>query len=368
MNKLDKHPADRMTPVQRREAIISGKPFDRMPVNLFMPDIKARMINCNISDLYLNKEAIVAAEVEAYQRYGSDWLFIGPNSKGIAEALGADICYPENEMPFIADYVLKDYADLDQYIPAITNINPRLNFFYQVARDLADLATGVVNLSVSLGGPLTIASYLRGTEQILRDFRKNPEELHRLLRIVVDSQKNIIKAYQDIPEVHFSLADPVASGSLLAPKYFEEFVLPYLHELAETVHEYHASGPSLHICGSVERLWHYIKTLPIETFSIDNRSDLREAIDYFQEDFRITGNVPPVEVMYRGNREDVFEAVKACIHAGQGDPRKLTLSVGCDIPYKAPLENLQHYMDCVREFGTYECIQRQYALEWIKEQ
>lgn len=366
MTQLKKHPADDLTPVQRRTRIAQGLSFDRMPVNLFMPDIKARMLDCPIRDLYLDADTIVQAEVEAYNRYGSDWLFIGPNSKGIAQALGADISYPENAMPFIASYVLSDYKDLDNYTVQSPKSHPRLAFFYQVARDLAFQADGVVNLSVSLGGPLTIASYLRGTEQVLRDLRRQPENLHNLLRIIVETQKAIIRSYADLPAIHFSLADPVASGSLLAPQYFEAFVLPYLQELAQTVLDNRQTGASLHICGAVERLWHYIRTLPLATFSIDNQSNLAEAIHYFQDHFRITGNVPPVEVMYQGKEADVHSAVLACVQACQGDPRKLTLSVGCDIPYKAPLDNLQYYMDAAREYANYETLRRQYPLEWVQ--
>lgn len=358
MHKVKIHPADQMTPFERKKAIASGKPFDRMLVNLFMPDIKARMIGCNIDDLYHDIDKIIEAEVYAYEKYGSDWMFTGPNSKGVASSLGAKVEYFNDKLPIISEYVLTDYSLLDNMEPVYVEESERLQFFKKVAEGLSEKAAGVVNILISLGGPLTIASYFRGTETIMRDLRKNSTNLHKLLRIIVDTQKNIIDAYQDIPGLTFALADPVASGSLLSPKYFKEFALPYLTELTNYIYQKRLEGPSLHMCGKMERFWPDIKTLNLSTFSIDNVSDLKEAVTFFAETFPITGNVPPVEVMYNGDKGKVYRAVIDCIEAVEGNPLKCILGFGCDIPYNAPLENIQHYMDAVRQHGNYEQLQK----------
>lgn len=360
MQKVKIHPADQMTPVERKQAVESGKSFDRMPVNLFMPDIKARMIECNISDLYNDVDKIIEAEVHAYEKYGSDWMFTGPNSKGIASSLGVKVEYFNAKLPKIAEYILTDYSQLNQIEPVQIEESERLQLFKRVAEGLADKAAGVVNISISLGGPLTIASYFRGTEILLRDLRKNPANLHQLLRIIVETQKNVVDAYQDIPGLTFALADPVASGSLLSPTYFKEFSLPYLNELADYIYRKRLEGPSLHMCGKMERFWPEIKTLNLSTFSIDNASDLKEAVDYFADRFPITGNVPPVDIMYNGDKEKIFQAVIECIRAVEGNPHKCTLGVGCDIPYNAPLENINYYMEAVRHYGNYEQLQKYY--------
>lgn len=359
--KLKHHPADSMTPIQRKLAINNQQPFDRMPVNLFIPDIKAKMIGCSIRDLYLNEDRIVQAEIEAYQNYGMDWMFTGPNSKGIAMSLGVPVTFPEDRSPFVTEYILEDYQTLEDLKILSYDQSDRLLFFERVVKRLSDIGSAVVNIGVSLGGPLTIASYLRGTENLLRDMRKRPELLKRLIKIIVARQKEVVDHFASIPGITFALADPVASGSLLPAPMFREFAYPALMEISQYVKERADHLPSLHMCGKVERIWPEIKCLDLSTFSIDNACNLQEAVDYFGDKFPITGNVPPVEVMYQGGKKEIYEAVLNCIDAVNGDPRLCVLGLGCDMPYKAPLENIQYFMDAVREYGKYSILQEKYG-------
>lgn len=361
MKRLTKHPLDEMTPIERAQAIQKNLPFDRMPVNLFMPDIKSRMIGCQVGDLYQDVDCMVQAEIEAYQRYGADWLFTGPNSKGIAVSLGASVVYPVNGLPRIKEYILTDYSDLDQIYPVRVEDSDRLGLFQEVVKRLSQAGSGVVNIGASLGGTLTIASYLRGTENLLRDMRKHPAQLHLLLGKVILAQKLVVDQFKKIPGITFAMADPLASGSLLSPKLFKEFALPYLQELSQYIVQETNTRPSLHMCGRVERFWPEIKSLDLATFSIDNASNMRQAIEFFGDKFPVTGNVPPVEVMYKAGKEEVYQAVRACIEAAKGNPRVGTLGVGCDIPLAAPLENIQHYMDAVRQFASYPVLKNQYG-------
>ncbi|MBG9980228.1 uroporphyrinogen decarboxylase family protein [Facklamia sp. DSM 111018] len=360
MKKLEKHPEDQMTPIERAEAIRKGESFDRMPVNLFIPDIKSKLIDCKVKDLYFDVDKIVEAEFRAYDDYGMDWLFTGPNSRGIAESLGAEVKYLDDDLPKIASYVLGDYGQMKGIEMNFSDNHPRIRLYHKVVESLSDGGAGIVNIGTSVGGPLTIASYLRGTETLLRDMRRNPEQLKQLLELIVQTQKRIVDAYKNIPGITFALADPVASGSLLPPKYFRAFAYPYLQEIVNYINHSAGHKPSLHMCGNVERIWPEIKSLDLSTFSIDNASDIKQAVDYFSDKFTITGNVAPVEVMYKGSKQEVYQAVQNCVERVYGDPSKATLGLGCDMPLRAPLDNIQHYMDAVRYYASYEQVVRLY--------
>lgn len=361
MKKLERHPEDQMTPIERAEAIKKGEAFDRMPVNLFIPDIKSKLINCKVKDLYFDVDKIVAAEFRAYNDYGIDWLFTGPNSRGIAESLGADIKYLDDELPKIASYKLSDYEQMRDIDMNLSDNHPRIKLYQKVVERLSDSGAGIVNIGTSVGGPITIASYLRGTETLLRDMRRNPEQLKQLLDLIVQAQKKIVDSYKNIPGITFALADPVASGSLLPPKYFRAFAYPYLKEIVNYINQHAGHKPSLHMCGNVERIWPEIKSFDLTTFSIDNASDIKQAVDYFSDKFTITGNVAPVEVMYKGGKREVYQAVRNCVERVSGDPTKATLGLGCDMPLKAPLANIQHYMDAVRSYASYKQVVKLYS-------
>ncbi len=315
MEKFKKNYYDKMTPVERLTAINAGQEFDRLPAVLFIPDLKAKLINCSIRDLYFDKEKIIQAEQAAYDRFGSDAIFLGPNSKGIATAFGTKIDYPLDRLPQITHYP----------------------YSY-------------------LGGTVTVASYLRGIEVLLKDMRKNKEQVQELLQRVLKSQKLIVDSYCEIPGIRFAIADPVASGSLMSPRFFKEFAMPCLIELCHYIKQKSGHGPLLHMCGKMEKVWPEIKDLPLDTFSIDNASSMEEAIDCFGEKFSITGNVPPVDVMYEGTAEMIDQSVKQCVDASKSNPRKLRLAFGCDMPYLAPVENIDYFMQAVRKHASMESI------------
>lgn len=356
MEKFKKHYYDKMTPVERLTAINAGQEFDRLPAVLFIPDLKAKLINCSIRDLYFDKEKIIQAEQAAYDRFGSDAIFLGPNSKGIATAFGTKIDYPLDSLPQITHYPLSSYDDLEQVEAEKVLSCERILFFKEVLKDIGSRASGVVPFYSYLGGTVTVASYLRGIEVLLKDMRKNKEQVHELLQRVLKSQMLIVDSYCEIPGIRFAIADPVASGSLMSPRFFKEFALPCLMELCCYIKQKTGYGPLLHMCGKMEKVWPEIKELSLDSFSIDNASSMEEAIDFFGEKFSITGNIPPVDVMYEGTAEMIDQSVKQCIDASQSNPRKLRLAFGCDMPYLAPVENIDHFMQAVRKHASMESI------------
>ena len=353
---LKAHPADRLTPVERAFALAHGERYDRLPVSLFVGEIKALLYGVTMDKLVDSVEDIVNAEVHCFNTYGADGISSGPNSFGIARAMGADVVFPPDSIPHTVSDVLTTYEKLDDlgtFDPATTW--PVCNR-YESCGILSEQAEGLVGVSASVGGPLTIASYLRGVTNLLKDMRRDKENVKRLLEVVVANQKRCIDAFSRFG-VTISLGDPVASGSLLSPKYFREFAMPALREVSDYAFEKTGKKPTLHICGRTERVWEDIKTLNLASYSLDNESSLLDAAKFFGDKMALVGNVPPVDVMYEGDREAIFASVKENFAAGIHAKKGYVLAFGCDIPPLAPPENLQHFMDAARYYGAYERIQ-----------
>ena len=76
--------------------------------------------------------------------------------------------------------------------PVEAKRDPRIAVFIEEAKILSEEAQGIVPIEASIGGGhFTITSSLRGVEKLL-SCRKYGEEVHRLMRIVTDSQKSCI--------------------------------------------------------------------------------------------------------------------------------------------------------------------------------
>ena len=77
-------------------------------------------------------------------------------------------------------------------------------------------------------GPFTTAANLAGVEIILKSMRKDKEGLHKLLDFAADITIEVGRKFVE-NQIGIGLAEPTAS--LLSPKQFREFVIPYYVKL-----------------------------------------------------------------------------------------------------------------------------------------
>lgn len=348
--KIEQCVRDEMTPVERRRAIEEGKAFDRIPCLPCMGEFKCQISNAAIGEMWHDAQKMADTEIASYNRFGHEQLMIGPNSYGIAEMLGANVAYPKKQLPYIKNSSLTCFDQLDEMAAVDVKKHPRMKVFMEAASILETEAAKIVPVSASAGGPLTIASYLRGAEMLLRDFRKNPEEVHRLLRLITDIEKNSIKV---MTEFGFgtAFADPVANPELIGPKYYREFAFPYMKELTDYAYEISGKKPFLHMCGKTYPIWKYFRELQVSSISIDNVIDLERAKDELSDVLIVAGNVPPVDVVMNGTKEEIFESVKQCIKIGKEMKKGYVLATGCEVPYGTSPEKVDWFMEAGRLYG-----------------
>lgn len=183
----------------------------------------------------------------------------------------------------------------------------------------------------------------------MRDCRKYPEEVLRLLRIITDSQKSCIDMAAKYG-LGIAMADPVANPALIGPKMYEKFVFPFTKELTDYTAERTGRKVSLHMCGKTNSIWKYLAQYELNEVSLDNIIDLRQAAEEIGKYVPVAGNVDPVEIVMNGSREEIIEAVRSCIDAGKRAEKGFTLATGCDIPEITGPEQVDCFMEGVRSY------------------
>ena len=339
MVKIKKSSQDQMTPIERKKAIEKGEHFDRFPAVPFMSEFKCEFCGITPYEFWHQSEKMVEAELLPFNRYGYDRMVIGPNTRGIAEALGGRFVYPEKGAPYMEAPFLQEYAQLEAMEPVDAFQSSRIHVFAQAAEILAEEAGEIVPMEMSIGGPFTIAANLRGVETLLRDCRKFPEEVHKLLRLITASQKSCI----DLAAVYgfgIAMADPVANPGLIGPKMYEAFVFPYTKELTDYAAERTGKKVSLHMCGKTNSIWRYFAQYQLNEVSLDNIVDLALAAEELGKYVPIAGNVDPVGIILNGSREEIRQSVAECIRQGSKSVKGYTLATGCDIPETTPRNRL----------------------------
>ena len=343
---------DQMTAKERMKAFAEGKPYDRIPCNLFMGDHAARLIGAKVSDLHLSVEKAVEAQIAAYKIYETEGAAVGPGLGGIAEAIGSKLEFPHNGAPFVSDYVVKEYEDLDRLSVPNPRTGGRFSIILQAAERLVEALGNEIPVSVSVPGPFSTAGNLRGTEKFMKDLYRNPEFAHRLLRLATDTTIAFVREAAKL-DVNISIGEPSASGSLISRKQFKEFAFPYLRELVDEIKALGKPAPSLHICGNSKNIWDYMADTGAGLLSIDDKVDLEEAKHAVGDRVVLVGNIRPTETMYLGKPKDVEENVKECLRKAYDNPKGYILALGCGLPIPTPPENIHALRDSARKYGQY---------------
>lgn len=347
--KLKVNIKDDMTPVERARAISNGDDYDRVMIDPFLGEIKSRYIGKNIREYWSNSDNLVRAEIESFNRYGYDVIGVGPNAYGIAEAIGIESYYPEKGLVYVKKHRLESIDEVKN-LDMITLDSGNLRMYFEATKKLRHIGDGVVPVGISLSGPLTLASFVLGTEKLLKAMIKKPEEVHHLLKYITECTKFIADVFSGL-DVGYSLADPIASTTMISPRMYKEYAFPYTKDICEHLYRKYKKRPSYHVCGSTEKVWEYIRDVGVSCFSIDNQINIDDACKYFSNFCSVAGNVDPVRIIRDGSKKEIEENVRLCLESGKKCKSGFILTPGCNLPLDTPDEKIEIFMEAGRKFG-----------------
>lgn len=336
-----------MTPDERFHALMQGTSLDRPPVDLFLSDIKAKLLGKSLTEYRHFEEYLVQGEILAFNLFAMDFVGVGPNLYPVAEAMGS-LLYDLSDAPLtVRRYALHTVEDIDSLPPL--QITDSLKTYLYATKRLRHLFDRICPVVISLPGPMTLAALLLRTDKLLFAIQKKPETIKHLMRYVVNGLKIIIKEFAAI-DVHFSISDPVASENIINSDIYKNYVFTPTEELCRFISDRSSYAPSYHICGDTKNLWPVIRQLPISIFSIGNSTSLSDACRFFSQSKIIAGNVDAVGVLLQGDQTTVTQAVHTALDSGMLCRKGFILAPGCDIPITTPFENIRHFIAAARSF------------------
>ncbi|WP_425448902.1 uroporphyrinogen decarboxylase family protein [Dethiothermospora halolimnae] len=348
----DIYKVDKMTPKERMEAFSKGEEIDRIPCSPFLGESCAPIFGHTIREYNHSVEAIVDVAIGSFKKFRPDSIGLGPGLQGIPEAMGTKLVFPENNTPHISEPAIKDYTEIGKLRPIDPYKDGRIAYFLKALKITNKKLGHEVGVGTSMGGPFTTAAFLRGTENFLKDLRKNPKKAHELLEISTESVIRYIDAVSKLG-LSASIAEPVASNTMISGKRFREFAKPYLKKCMDRIIEKCGSPTTLHICGTTKRIWPDMVDIGIGNLSLDNIDDIGELKEAFGDKVCLIGNVDPVNTIFMGTRDDIYKEAKACIKKAYDSPKGYILSTGCDVPIGTDPDKIVALMDAARIYGKY---------------
>lgn len=342
--------ADILTPKERVMALMTGKPLDRIICMPIVTSNTAHLIGRTTKEFQLSGKVMAESHIAGFKRFGYDLIYLFTNCSYVAEAMGAELVYADDE-PANCDVPLINSRDDLSKLKVAEKNDGKFPVFYEALEILNREVGEQVFLSVCFSGPVSTAATLRGVEAFARDTYADPELCHTLLRMATDSCKNFMReviAHGGIPII----LEPIASGSLFSPKMFMKIAYPYIKELVDLAHELKGLVP-LHICGKTHKIVSEMTDTGADIISLD-----KCALDIAREKVAgrtiILGNIDPADEMLFGPVDRIHQACKQAIDAMQGYTPTFILATGCETSNKVPFEHIQAMMDAARSYGLYE--------------
>ncbi len=355
---------DKMTVAERMSALLSGKPVDRVLLSLFdmscgLGWFCTKNVGYPIDSTYSDPEKSFWAQVWTQEQYGYDGSPIFSYAAYGGWEFGGEIKYPTSkseQAPWVIRYPVESKEELDKLgLPDVRTAGT-----LPLAMQFSKLQDRFgVPITVSCGSPFTYAANIVSMDKLCRWTIKEPEVVHRLLRLCTDHILQVAQYWVDTfgPE-HITARDilPMEDNRIISPKQFEEFTFPYLKEVHEKVLAMGVKRFSTHICGEQNSNLPCLAQVPMGDpgiVSFGHEVSLTTAIKYFGDNCIIAGNVEPV-VIQTGTAQQVYELFKKCIEEAKYAPRGYILTTGCDISPLTPPYNIYVMMKAINDYGWYD--------------
>ncbi len=335
-----------MKPLERVRRRLGGEPVDRRPNFDIYMQRAAHHVGRPLSRYYLDHRVLVEANLAVLEAFDLDIVQTISDPYREASDLGLDVEWPEDSLPVRRSILLHSPEDADRLRLVAPEDGRRMSDRMDAVRRLRERVGEDVPVMGWVEGAFALASVLRGDTNLLLDIHDRPEWLKGLLDRLVEVGVAFARAQVSAGAHVVGLGDSM--GSLISPRQYREFVLPYEQRVFAAVKEAGAI-PRLHICGNTSHLLRDTAGSGAQIVDLDWMVDLRKAAEAFGPDGPAPcGNFDPVAVMLQGTAQDVATAVRRC--AAAAGPRHFS-AAGCEVPDGTREDNLLAHARTLRELG-----------------
>jgi MtaA/CmuA family methyltransferase len=338
-----------MNSKQRCLAALSGEPVDRVPVFPLLMFFAQQRLGVSYREFATNGHVLAEAQLKIRDAFGVDAITACSDAFRITADLGADMVFPENQTPYAAAPLVASRSDLarlarpDPGDPK-TRMNDRVRATQEMVRAVGDtcLVLGWVDM------PFAEACSVCGVSALMMLLYDDPLLAHEILEYLTAIVIIFCLAQRAVGTPMIGAGD--AAASLLSPKLYREFALPYEQRVCHAVHQ--AGGMAkLHICGNTSHILEDMVRTEADLFNVDHMVDFSAAQGvYSGKRVCFKGNLDPVADMLQAAPEVCQARALDCIRMAAGT--RYMLSAGCEVPGDTPDEVFKAFCEAPQRFAT----------------
>jgi len=180
-----------------------------------------------------------------------------------------------------------------------------------------------------------MAADLRGLNTLMLDFHDDPDFVDELFEFVTAMEVAFARAQFEAGADLIGVGD--AAASLIGPKLYNSFVLPYEQRLVAAIKAMGARV-RLHICGNTRKILGGMGKLGCDIVDLDYLSPMADGRAAMGPGQVLLGNIDPVRVLCDGTPESITAMLEECYQAA--GPRYV-VSAGCEVPRNTPPANMR---------------------------
>lgn len=324
-----------MTGYERVMNIIEGKPVDHNPVWPFVMTFAAKYAGVHYGAFASDYREMAKALIKTAEDFELDAITVDSDAYREATACGAEIVYPQDELPYLKANAIVNREKFSFRQPVIEN-SPRLIDKIEGVRKVKEYFKDDKAVAGWIEAPLQCAGTLYPMDEFMTDIYENPHFIEELVAFTTELGTAFaieqVKAGADI----IGIGDAMAS--LVSSEIYEEYFLPATKHLVQEIKRKVDVKLKYHICGKAAHLLKYSEEIGFDIVNIDYLVDLQNAFELVHGNVAIKGNINPVVLMDQ-TPEDIQRISHELLE--QAKDKKFILSAGCEVSKYTPVENLK---------------------------
>lgn len=262
-----------------------------------------------------------------------------------AEAFGAEIKFPEDEVPTVIGRLVADSESIQKLqIPDLSRgrIPEYLKANELAVRNIKDkpIFSGCI-------GPYSLAGRLYDMSEIMVAIYIAPDMVLELLAKCTEFLISYCKALKSIGTAGVVIAEPAAG--LLSNEDCVTYSTDFVKQIVDKVQDDNFTV-ILHNCGNTGQCTQAMVASGANALHFGNKVDMANVIKECPSNVLVMGNIDPVGILKQGDRNLIFRETKKLLE-DMYKYSNFVISTGCDVPPHVPEENINAFFDSINSFN-----------------
>ena len=336
-----------LTGKERVLKLFNREPVDRMPCFSGQGAVTIQAIEkmgAQFAKIHTDPELMANAALTSARMWDLDAVVVPFDMAIVAEAMGRGVSLYDTSEGILYPTVPNKWADVDEVdIPNDYMTNGRMPVVDKaleiLKKEAPDLAVGTWVL-----GPFTLSGQIMELDILLKNLKKKKDQIEAFLDQMTQVTIDLCKHYESLG-IDFITVREMGSGTdLLSPRMWKTLIQPNLTKVFAAI-----GIPSVnHICGSTDMIIEMMHECGADAISVDQKNNIAETRKKLGDDVLLFGNFDPYTTLTTlEDKAAVADIIKNCIDSGVD-----SVWPGCDIWPDVRKENMETYVQSVRELGV----------------